>query len=115
MGDSTSRKPVDVGTSHIERLSTCECLQDKSGTNTRKQVIVVLTASWQLLCFDHNLQLLWESSLQHEFPGHTVQREVAILVTNHTMLADDHGTVIVGVSMEIEQMTTVRAHLCFFC
>lgn len=82
---------------------------------TRKQVIVVLTASWQVLCFDHNLQPLWESSLQNEFPGHTVQREVAILVTNHTMLADDRGTVIVGVSMEIEQMSKVGVHFVFFC
>jgi hypothetical protein len=30
----------------------------------RKQVIVVVTAGWSILCFDHNLKLLWENNVQ---------------------------------------------------
>lgn len=29
-----------------------------------KQVLVVVTSGWQVMCFDHNLKKLWETSLQ---------------------------------------------------
>jgi hypothetical protein len=38
------------------------------GAGSRKGIVVVVTASWHVLCFDHNLKLLWENSLQEEFP-----------------------------------------------
>lgn len=29
----------------------------------RKQVLVVVTANWNVLCFDHNLKLLWSHGI----------------------------------------------------
>ena len=40
------------------------------------QVVVVLTAEWTVLCYDHQLKLLWESNpTDHRVAG-TVHREV---------------------------------------
>lgn len=30
----------------------------------QKQVLVVVTSGWSVMCFDHNLQKLWEKNLQ---------------------------------------------------
>lgn len=30
----------------------------------RKQVLVVVTSGWSVMCFDHNLKKLWEANLQ---------------------------------------------------
>lgn len=29
----------------------------------RKQVLVAVTSNWQVMCFDHNLRLLWETTI----------------------------------------------------
>lgn len=29
-----------------------------------KQVLVVVTSGWSVMCFDHNLKKLWDTSLQ---------------------------------------------------
>lgn len=29
----------------------------------RPQVLVVVTALWEVLCFDHNLNILWQNSI----------------------------------------------------
>lgn len=42
----------------------------------RKQVLLVVTASWQLLAFDHNLKLMWEQPLDEGMPPHASVREV---------------------------------------
>ena len=34
------------------------------GVARRKAVVVVLTNSWLLMCFNHNLELLWEVSIE---------------------------------------------------
>ena len=30
----------------------------------QKQVLVVVTSGWSIMCFDHNLQKLWETNVQ---------------------------------------------------
>lgn len=30
----------------------------------QKQVLVVVTSGWSVMCFDHNLKKLWETNLQ---------------------------------------------------
>jgi hypothetical protein len=51
----------------------------------RKQVVVVVTAGWNIMCFDHNLKLMWETSIREDFPHHAEIKEVAIHISNHTM------------------------------
>ncbi|CAI6009301.1 unnamed protein product [Closterium sp. NIES-65] len=73
----------------------------------RKAVVAVVTAGWAVLCFDHNLKLLWETSVQHHFPHGARHKEVAVLIANHTMHRGDRGVVIIGGSMESDPL--VRA------
>lgn len=42
----------------------------------RKQVLVVVTASWQVLCFDHNLALMWEVAIEESLPPNARLAEV---------------------------------------
>lgn len=42
----------------------------------RKQVLVVVTASWQVLCFDHNLGLMWETAIEESLPHNARLAEV---------------------------------------
>lgn len=42
----------------------------------RKQVLVVVTASWQVLCFDHNLVLMWEVAIEESLPPNARLAEV---------------------------------------
>jgi hypothetical protein len=63
----------------------------------RKQVLVVVTAGWRVLAFDHNLALLWEGDVEGA-AGRARARphEVAIAVTPHRVRASDRGLVVVG-------------------
>ncbi|KAG2434923.1 hypothetical protein HYH02_012121 [Chlamydomonas schloesseri] len=65
----------------------------------RKQVIVVVTASWQVLCFDHNLVLLWEYDARVHFPHHSHIKEVAVYISPHQVHTADRGLVVVGASV----------------
>lgn len=51
--------------------------------------------------FDHNLKLLWENTLAKSLPPRSKVREVAVIVTNHSMKTGDRGAVIVGGSLEL--------------
>lgn len=42
----------------------------------RKQVLVVVTASWQVLAFDHNLSLMWEVTIEDSLPRNARLAEV---------------------------------------
>ena len=46
----------------------------------RKQVLVVVTSGWSVMCFDHNLKKLWEENLQ-------VHQKIciALMMDNHQM------------------------------
>lgn len=96
-----------------------------------KQVLVVLTAGWNVICYNHNLKKLWEADLsvmpiaclkiftafsnlprnlfscnvlplQEDFPTQARHKEVSILVTNYTLRHGDVGLVIVGGSVEVQ-------------
>lgn len=62
--------------------------------------VAVLTASWMLLLLDHNLDVLWETSLADIF-GHGRAREVALLVVPHAIAEGDHGAVLVAGAAEV--------------
>ncbi|OMO84554.1 hypothetical protein COLO4_21984 [Corchorus olitorius] len=68
----------------------------------QKQVLVVVTSGWWVLCFDHNLKKLWESNHQDDFPHNAHHREIAISISNYTLKHGDSGLVIVGGRMEMQ-------------
>ncbi|KAF1002774.1 uncharacterized protein LOC141700246 [Apium graveolens] len=68
----------------------------------QKEVLVVVTSGWSVMCFDHNLQKLWEKNLQEDFPHHVHHREIAISISNYTIKHGDSGLIIVGGRMEIQ-------------
>jgi hypothetical protein len=52
---SSGRRAVAMAVGIVDR--------DKPG-QTQKQVLVVVTSGWSVMCFDHNLKKLWENNLQ---------------------------------------------------
>lgn len=52
----SGRRPVAMATGVIDRTY-------KQG-QPLKQVLVVVTSGWSVMCFDHNLKKLWEVNLQ---------------------------------------------------
>ncbi|KAM7252154.1 hypothetical protein ACFE04_024037 [Oxalis oulophora] len=68
----------------------------------RKQVLVVVTSGWSVMCFDHNLKKLWEKSLQEDFPHNAHHREIAISISNYTLRHGDSGIVLIGGRMEMQ-------------
>lgn len=56
---ATGRRAVAMATGVIEK--------SYNKREPRKQVLVVVTSGWFVMCFDHNLKKLWEVNLQvHE-------------------------------------------------
>jgi hypothetical protein len=46
----------------------------------RKMVIVIVTRGWVVVCLDHNLNVLWQTSIHERFPRHATTREVRLHV-----------------------------------
>jgi len=97
---ASGRRAVALAVGHLDGAQA-----RGNATNTsarapppRKAVIVVLTAGWSVLCFDHNLALLWEKALGGDFPLGWEPREVAALVTSHALQPGDRGLVLVAAS-----------------
>lgn len=53
---ASGRRPVAMATGVVDRTY-------KPG-QPQKQVLVVVTSGWSVMCFDHNLKKLWEVNLQ---------------------------------------------------
>ncbi|XP_033625650.1 uncharacterized protein LOC117288891 [Asterias rubens] len=87
----SDRQPKALATGYLEPY--------QSMLQVRKQVIVVVTADWTVLCFDHNLNLLWETKLMTVSIERYFIREISIQVTSHIVKADDGGLVIIGASL----------------
>ncbi|KAF8060078.1 hypothetical protein HT031_005017 [Scenedesmus sp. PABB004] len=75
----------------------------------RKQVLVVVTSSWQVLAFDHNLQLMWETAIEESLPRNARLAEVAVIITPHQVRQDSRGLVVVGGSLELGDMEAAAA------
>ncbi|KAA8531935.1 hypothetical protein F0562_006348 [Nyssa sinensis] len=91
---ASGRRAVAMATGVVDRTY-------KHG-QARKQVLVVVTSGWSIMCFDHNLKKLWETNLQEDFPHNAHHREIAILISNYTLNHGDAGLVIVGGRMEMQ-------------
>ncbi|ONH96991.1 hypothetical protein PRUPE_7G163500 [Prunus persica] len=90
---SSGRRPVAMATGVIDKL--------RPGQRPR-QVLVVVTSGWSVMCFDSNLKKLWEVNLQEDFPHNAHHREIAISISNYTLRHGDTGLVIVGGRMEMQ-------------
>ncbi|XAR73815.1 hypothetical protein NMG60_11007909 [Bertholletia excelsa] len=91
---ASGRRAVAMATGVIDRIY-------KHG-QPQKQVLVVVTSGWSVMCFDHNLKKLWETNLQEDFPHNAHHREIAISISNYTLKHGDSGLVIVGGRMEMQ-------------
>ncbi|CAN6200408.1 unnamed protein product [Urochloa humidicola] len=91
---ASGRRPIAMAVGNVDRSY-------RAG-EVRKQVLVVVTSGWSVMCFDHNLKKLWEQNLQDDFPHGAHHREVAISITNYTLKHGDAGLVIVGGRMEMQ-------------
>lgn len=90
------RRPVALATGYLDPYVPGKA---------RRQVIVVLTESFTLLCFDHRLRLLWESTLNHLESslglGALVPDEASLTVAPTPLQKGDRGVIIVGGSMSL--------------
>ncbi|KAI3451016.1 hypothetical protein Pfo_007681 [Paulownia fortunei] len=91
---ATGRRAVAMATGVIEK--------SYNKREPRKQVLVVVTSGWSVMCFDHNLKKLWDVNLQKDFPHNAHHREIAISISNYTLRHGDSGLVIVGGRMEMQ-------------
>eukprot|EP00252_Welwitschia_mirabilis_P007876 TRINITY_DN19585_c0_g1_i1.p1 TRINITY_DN19585_c0_g1~~TRINITY_DN19585_c0_g1_i1.p1 ORF type:complete len:697 (+),score=126.02 TRINITY_DN19585_c0_g1_i1:313-2403(+) len=91
---SAGRRAVAMATGFIDRVH-------RPG-EIRKQVLVVVTAGWSIMCFDHNLRKLWETDVQEDFPHGAHHREISISISNYTLKHGDVGLVIIGGRMEMQ-------------
>ncbi|EIE27009.1 hypothetical protein COCSUDRAFT_83568 [Coccomyxa subellipsoidea C-169] len=66
-------------------------------------VLVVVTANWDVICFDHNLRLQWTARVKEDVPhgAHMAIKEVAIHISNHTARVGDRGIVVIGGSVDL--------------
>lgn len=96
---ATGRRPVAMAAGIVDRSY-------KHG-EIRKQVLVVVTSGWSVMCFDHNLKKLWENNLQEDFPHGAHHREIAIQISNYTLKHGDAGLIIVGGRMEMQPRNSV--------
>ncbi|XP_038070046.1 uncharacterized protein LOC119739259 isoform X2 [Patiria miniata] len=87
-----SRQPKALATGYLDPF--------RSMLQIRAQVIVVVTADWTVLCFDHNLNLVWETQLMRLHDSRYYIREISVVVTSHNIKPDDGGLVIVGASLQ---------------
>jgi len=71
----------------------------------RKQVLVVVTASWHVLAFNHNLELMWEADVEGASTrAHAKLHEVAVAITPHRVRGSDRGLVVVGGDVEVGEL-----------
>lgn len=42
----------------------------------RKMVVVIVTRGWVVVCLDHNMNVLWQTTVHDRFPRHSTTTEV---------------------------------------
>lgn len=100
------RHPVALSSGYIDPFR-------KDGP-PRKQVIIVVTEDWTVLCFSHTLDLLWETTVAHLQDtlglGALYHREIAARVVPTPMRDGDVGVVVMAGSLELRHAHQVRVH-----
>lgn len=92
-----SRRPVAMAVGHIDPAPQ----HGKGVLAHRKQVLVVVTAGLKVLCYDHNLKLMWEKDISGgQLQRHSRVKEVSVHVTPHQVTAGDRGLIVVGSAIQ---------------
>eukprot|EP00899_Mesostigma_viride_P010191 jgi/Mesvir1/19173/Mv01192-RA.2 len=116
---TAGRRPVALAAGYLDPANPHEHAQQggdmrqhhgKVARGPRKQVVVVVTAGWTILAFDHNLRPMWENTVQEEFPAGSHHKEVAVLVSSLSIRQGDRGLIVVGGSMESEPQKADSVH-----
>ncbi|GJN39428.1 hypothetical protein PR202_gb28546 [Eleusine coracana subsp. coracana] len=67
---TSGRRPIAMAVGTVDR--------SYRDADVRKQVLVVVTSGWSVMCFDHNLKKLWEANLQGSETGAADLRHFAL-------------------------------------
>ena len=86
---STGRQPAALASGYIDPVPS-------DPVTLRRQVVVVVTQDWTVLCFDERLKLMWEANLQDFVPEDFYHREIAIAITPVGVFKGDRGMVVVS-------------------
>ena len=92
---SAGRQPAALASGYIDP-------PPKDPVTLRRQVVVVVTQDWTVLCFDEKLKLMWESNLQDFVPDDFYHREIGVSITPVGVFKGDRGMVIVAGSTRHE-------------
>ncbi|KAJ5069065.1 fg-gap repeat-containing protein [Anaeramoeba ignava] len=66
-------------------------------------IIIVVTESWNIICLDRNLNIIWETSPTLNLQTKYYHSEISILITHHKLYKDDIGMIIIGGKMKTKQ------------
>ena len=89
----------------------------------RKQVVVVLTSDWQVICYDHNLQTKWNYTLRTTLPRHSTIKEVSTqrlrcskhAILPHTCHSHCSEIVLQATCYKVEWLRNLRGRKCMVC
>jgi len=90
MNVRAGRQAVAVSTGYLEPYEG----------EPRSQHIVIVTESFDVLCFDSSLNLVWETSIEQHMDVNSLISEMTILIAPKPMIKGDHGVVVVGGRIE---------------
>ena len=79
---------------HVVAMST-GYIQPYNAHEDRFQYIVVVTEGWNIVLFNHKLEVQWEHTVEADL-GHMFLHEVAAAITSHSVEDHDTGLVVVG-------------------
>lgn len=93
---TTSAGQKSTSTRATSATTSRATAQPKPSNAIRKGVVVVVTEGWHVVCFDHNLNVLWEHALGEGFAKLGVPLEAAAIVTDVAVFEGDRGLVVIG-------------------
>ncbi|CAG9467181.1 unnamed protein product [Pedinophyceae sp. YPF-701] len=91
-------RPVTIATGYIDPPS------EDLVRALRKQVVVVVTAGYKVLCYDHNLRLLWTHEIARYLPRNARFREAAAVISEQRIRGTDktdRGSIVIAASLEL--------------
>eukprot|EP01097_Dermamoeba_algensis_P006261 TRINITY_DN3920_c0_g1_i1.p1 TRINITY_DN3920_c0_g1~~TRINITY_DN3920_c0_g1_i1.p1 ORF type:complete len:686 (-),score=161.99 TRINITY_DN3920_c0_g1_i1:182-2239(-) len=97
IGVKKGRKPIGLGAGYLFPQNGEAAAHTPSATSSRKQVVVVVTESLVVLCFDHKLKLIWETNIvavAHPLIDKPVM--ATVIISPHNLRTGDNGVVVVG-------------------
>ncbi|CAH1779441.1 unnamed protein product [Owenia fusiformis] len=85
-------------TSHPVAMTTGYLEPYQEMGQIRKQVIVVVTDDWHVMCFNHELRFLWQAQLMDvgQVRDNYFVKAMSVSVNSYSIKRDDSGSVLVG-------------------